>query len=34
VVADQFGLQSVFWLLAALILISNLIAFFLKDSQT
>ncbi len=34
VVADQFGLQSVFWLLATLVLISNLIAFFLKDSET
>ena len=32
-VADQFNLQSVFWLLAGLILISNLIAFFLKDSK-
>ena len=32
-VADLFGLQRVFWLLAGLILISNLVAFFLKDSQ-
>ena len=32
-VADLFGLQSVFWLLAGLILVSNLIAFFLKDSR-
>ena len=31
-VADLFGLQRVFWLLAGLILVSNLIAFFLKDS--
>ena len=33
IVADQFNLQSVFWLLAGLILISNLIAFFLRDSK-
>ena len=32
-VADLFGLQKVFWLLAGLILVSNLIAFFLKDSR-
>ena len=32
-VADLFGLQRVFWLLAGLILVSNLIAFFLKDSR-
>ncbi len=32
-VADLFRLQRVFWLLAGLILVSNLIAFFLKDSQ-
>ena len=32
-VADLFGLQRVFWLLAGLILVSNLVAFFLKDSQ-
>ena len=32
-VADVFGLQRVFWLLAGLILVSNLIAFFLKDSR-
>ena len=32
-VADLFGLQRVFWLLAGLILFSNLIAFFLKDSR-
>ena len=32
-VADLYGLQRVFWLLAGLILISNLIAFFLKDSR-
>ena len=33
IVADLFGLQRVFWLLAGLILVSNLIAFFLKDSR-
>ena len=32
-VADLFGLQRVFWLLAGLILVSNLIAFILKDSR-
>ena len=32
-VADLFGLQRVFWLLAGLILVSNLIAFLLKDSR-
>ena len=32
-VADLFGLQRVFWLLAGLILVSNLVAFFLKDSR-
>ena len=32
-VADLFGLQRVFWLLAGLILVSNLIAFFLKGSR-
>ena len=32
-VADLFGLQRVFWLLAGLILVSNLIAFFLKESR-
>ena len=32
-VADLFGLQRVFLLLAGLILVSNLIAFFLKDSR-
>ena len=32
-VADLFGLQRVFLLLAGLILVSNLVAFFLKDSQ-
>ncbi|MEC8478802.1 MAG: MFS transporter [SAR324 cluster bacterium] len=32
-VADLFGLQSVFWLLAGLILVSNLVAFLLKDSR-
>ena len=32
-VADLFGLQRVFWLLAGLILVSNVIAFFLKDSR-
>ena len=32
-VADLFGLQKVFWLLAGLILASNLVAFFLKDSR-
>jgi MFS family permease len=31
--ADLFGLQRVFWLLAGLILVSNLIAFLLKDSR-
>ena len=32
-VADLFGLQRVFWMLAGLILVSNLIAFLLKDSR-
>ena len=32
-VADLFGIQRVFWLLAVLILVSNLIAFLLKDSR-
>ena len=32
-VADLFGIQRVFWLLAGLILVSNLIAFLLKDSR-
>ena len=32
-VADLFGLQRVFWLLTGLILVSNLIAFLLKDSR-
>ena len=32
-VADLFGIQRVFWLLAGLILVSNLIAFFLKGSR-